>query len=365
MAKSKGITKKIVAGALALAVAAGSVCLLGYISRDTNGNWFGSWTNNGLTDGNGNGGNDKGDNSYGDSSDLSFKDGESNGIQLLSAKLPASAYEANGIDSSKTAYKLTVVVKPDTAENKAVDWNVEWADPSKYAADNVVEDYLTLKTDSDGALSASVICEKAFEGDIVIVVKTRDGGYTAEKFCTFIGKPTIISINSSEVSINDGSASLSVGKSYVFDISQNNFYNSIGDEYKEVVIGGCNATGTLTVGTYDSGQTFDGSHWMPDTLHQIELSEIVDDIITYSLTDSKLTITIEKNIQSYYKSRTSGGRGIWVYTDKVYSIDSDCYFTFYINNAKLGTSVQCQLKISINTSSVSGVEFTDNSAIEF
>lgn len=112
MAKSKGITKKIVAGALALAVAAGSVCLLGYISRDTNGNWFGSWTNNGLTDGNGNGGGPV------------ISDGESSGMVLAATAIPLSAYEEYGVSAqAESASIITATITPEATTNKNVTWS--------------------------------------------------------------------------------------------------------------------------------------------------------------------------------------------------------------------------------------------------
>lgn len=113
MAKSKGITKKIVAGALALVVAAGSVCLLGYTSRDNDGNWFGGlhWADNGLDNGNGNGG-------------PVISDGVANGMRLMSMMIPAEDYEQYGVSAlAESASIVTATITPEATTNKNVTWS--------------------------------------------------------------------------------------------------------------------------------------------------------------------------------------------------------------------------------------------------
>ncbi|MGN0813178.1 MAG: hypothetical protein ACI4MQ_06705, partial [Candidatus Coproplasma sp.] len=87
---NRNIAGKIVAGVLALAVAAGSVCCLGFVSRDNSGRWFGNsdlgswhWADNKLDDGNEGGG-------------PVISDGESNGMLLSATAIPLSDYEEYG-----------------------------------------------------------------------------------------------------------------------------------------------------------------------------------------------------------------------------------------------------------------------------
>lgn len=163
MAKSKGITKKIVAGALALAVAAGSVCLLGYISRDTNGNWFGSWTNNGLTDGNGNGGGPV------------ISDGESSGMVLAATAIPLSAYEEYGVSPlAEQAYTLSVTYTPADTTIQDTTYTIAFENPSStWATGKTVTDYATITQSSAGSLDAVLEILQPF-GERIIVTAQSD-----------------------------------------------------------------------------------------------------------------------------------------------------------------------------------------------
>lgn len=50
--------------------------------------------------------------------------GDGNGIRLTSAKLPVSAYAANGVSQyTDTAYILTATVTPSDATDKELDWS--------------------------------------------------------------------------------------------------------------------------------------------------------------------------------------------------------------------------------------------------
>lgn len=100
-----------------------------------------------------------------------------------------AAAETNSVNKT-----ITATVLPATAINKAVDWSVEWADNTNTS--NVGE-YITVTPDSDGSTTATVSCYKAFSGNILITVTTRESNYTASCVVTFIGLPTDISATGS------------------------------------------------------------------------------------------------------------------------------------------------------------------------
>lgn len=55
---------------------------------------------------------------------------------------------------------------------------------------NAVTDYVTVTPISDGNRTAKVTCKRAFGSDtILIIVTTRDGGFTAQCSATFKGAP--------------------------------------------------------------------------------------------------------------------------------------------------------------------------------
>ena len=69
---------------------------------------------------------------------------------------------------------LTATVSPETADNKAVDWNVAFVNPSSsWASGKTVTDYVTVTPTSDGALTANVNCLKAFGEQIKVTVTSR------------------------------------------------------------------------------------------------------------------------------------------------------------------------------------------------
>ncbi len=69
---------------------------------------------------------------------------------------------------------LTAAVSPETADNKAVDWSVSFANPSSsWASGKSVTDYVTVIPASDGALTANVNCLKAFGEQIKVTVTSR------------------------------------------------------------------------------------------------------------------------------------------------------------------------------------------------
>lgn len=70
--------------------------------------------------------------------------------------------------------KLNATVYPETADNKAVDWEVAFVNPSSaWARGKNVSDYVKLVPESDGAAVATVECLKAFGERIKITVISR------------------------------------------------------------------------------------------------------------------------------------------------------------------------------------------------
>lgn len=117
----------------------------------------------------------------GEDSDTSFSGGSAigdivdNGVTLLSAVLPRSAYEANGVpEQAETAYNLTAEVMPDYASNKMLDWSISWQDSeSEWASGKEVTDYVTITPTTDGALTAVCACLQDFGEPVTLMVSSR------------------------------------------------------------------------------------------------------------------------------------------------------------------------------------------------
>lgn len=110
---------------------------------------------------------------------------ENHGIEMVSAKIAREEYAEYGISPmAENAYTLTATVLPENASNKAVDWSVEFVDPSsEWATGKTVTDYVTVTPTSDGALTATVSNLGEFGEQIKVTVTSRDNS-AAYASCT-------------------------------------------------------------------------------------------------------------------------------------------------------------------------------------
>ena len=93
---------------------------------------------------------------------------------------------------------LTATVLPESAENKDVYWTVNWEDPSRT---EIVSSYVMLTTNETGGNVATITCVKPFTGNIVITVTTMEGGFTASCICKYVGLPSEIDVDLSDLSM--------------------------------------------------------------------------------------------------------------------------------------------------------------------
>lgn len=108
---------------------------------------------------------------------------ESGKVYAMPANMVFAATAAEPSDA-KDGITLKATIDPDTAANQNVDWSVSFVNPSSsWASGKTVTDYVTVTPTSDGALTATVQCLKAFGEQIKITVTSRANEYaTAE--CT-------------------------------------------------------------------------------------------------------------------------------------------------------------------------------------
>ncbi len=171
MAKSKSIAGKIVASALALAIAAGGVSLLGYTTRDTNGNWFGSfhWADNNITA-------DGGDNTIVD-------DGENNGMLMVSKVIPLNSYEEYGVSAlAENAYSLSVTYTPSNTTYQETTYSMKFADGSDCSA------YASLSQTAVGSKTATLSILKPFSKQIIVTAScNRNTAIKATTTVDYVG----------------------------------------------------------------------------------------------------------------------------------------------------------------------------------
>lgn len=106
---------------------------------------------------------------------------ESGKVYAMPANMVFATTAAEPSDA-KDGITLKATIDPDTAANQNVDWSVSFVNPSSsWASGKTVTDYVTVTPTSDGALTATVQCLKAFGEQIKITVTSRANEYaTAE-----------------------------------------------------------------------------------------------------------------------------------------------------------------------------------------
>ena len=216
----------------------------------------------------------------------------------FTAKTLAAA-QANG---QTVDVKIQASVTPWDAANQQVDYSIAWGAAPTHGKE-AVTDYVTVTQDSDGSLTATISCKKAFGGDkIIVTVTTRDGGFTANCTVSFVGVANTISITNSSLNpISDTSRGsyyqLGTNKTYNFTVNLGNVFNTIGSKNLTVTLGG--------VGELYFGDEFcDSSSGMSSfsNMAKRKMSDMVSKFIT-SATISGTTLTVKTGtmvVENYY-----------------------------------------------------------------
>ncbi len=254
-------------------------------------------------------------------------------------KLAMSTATVLAADNS-VSKTLTATVLPETAENKAVDWSVEW-DNTENKTD--VTEFVTVTPSADGSTTATVTCYKAFTGNIIITVTTRENGYSATCVVSFIGIPTEIALNGS-LSPSAGEYNVGIGETYIFDVALTNPFNQVGSQFNDITCG-VNGVGSVVLGYMEHYNSSGIDKWYDESDETVTLDSLKENFITVSYSAGKLSITTIKSIESYYSSvqRMDGGR-TRAYHDKFRSYIDDCYFKVWIKENTSGLTKEFNVR---------------------
>lgn len=277
---------------------------------------------------------------------------ESVGLKLA----PMNAAGDRGVTG--LTHVLTATVLPSTAKNKAVDWAIVWADSNNTAN---ISEYLTITPDSDGSTIATVTCLKAFTGNAVVVVTTRESAYTAECLVTYVGVPTDMSVSCNGITISNNVCALGVGESYAFNVAPVNTLGPAGSGYQNLTVT-LDAVGSVVLGNYTKFSN-GSEEWSSTADHTVTVQSLIDNFIELSYSNGVATVTTKKTIDSYYDyiTRMDGGR-TRLYTDKFHSYVDECYFRLTVTEPI--SHVSKTIKIIFDDTIVTGVN-TNTSQINF
>ena len=272
-------------------------------------------------------------------------------------KLTMSSVAVLAADNS-VSKTLTATVLPETAENKAVDWTVEWDDTENETA---VTDYVTVTPTADGSTTATVTCYNPFTGTIIVTATTRENGYSATCVVSFIGIPTDITLNGS-LSPVSGEYNVGIGQTYTFDVSLTNPFNQVGEQFSDITCG-VNGVGSVVLGYMEHYNSSGTDKWYDSSDKTVTLDSLKENFITVSYSGGKLSITTIKSIESYYGSmqRMDGGR-TRAYHDKFRSFVDDCYFKVWVKESNSGLTKE--FNVRFDDAVVTGVNMS-NGEISF
>ena len=248
---------------------------------------------------------------------------------------------------------ITAIVTPPTAKNAQVDWSVEWGSGQS----GIVTEYIVVTPETDGSTSATVTCKQPFDGEIVIVCTTREGGYIATCTVTFSGQPTelVVTCNVAE---ENGAYRLGIGNTYEYGIEMKNPFNQVGEKFNSVAVS-ITGVGQVQLGNMEHYKASGNDVWYESTFETVELDTLKEAFITAEITaEGKLQITTLSAIESFYRGtqRLDGGRTIG-YDGKFHSYVSDCYFNVTLTEINSGCSKT--VKVILDESGTTGVELSD------
>ncbi len=275
---------------------------------------------------------------------------EMHDTQYVKLAMSSAAVVAADNSVSKT---LTATVLPATAENKKVDWTVEWNDTENTAT---VTDYVSVTPAADGSTTATVTCYQAFTGTVIITATTRENGYSATCVVSFVGLPTDIVLNGS-LSQTAGAYKVGIGQTYTFNVSLTNPFNQVGSQFNSFSCD-VNGVGSFIVGYMEHYNKSGNDKWYEGSDETVTLDSLKDKFITVSYSQGVLSITTIKSIESYYSSseRLDSGRTT-AYHDKFRSFVDDCYFNVWVKENTSGLTKE--FKVRLDNAVVTGVNMSD------
>lgn len=275
--KGKGIIGKIIAGVLALIVAAGGVCACGFAARDDEGKWFGNsdisswhWSDKVSDTG------DDQDKPAGVATDgMTVNTVSSNKMRLRAMPMTASAPKAT--DSS---YYLTATVEPADAWEQEIEWLVSFKDPAAaWASGKSASSYVSVAPSSD-TKNATVTCLGAFGEQVIITARSKDNPEaTATCTCDYVKRAENIVFNLSEPNVTE--------MTYTYDIEYTPYTID-----SEITLTGAKITGQQSF-AHDIRDRLDGDQIFGHNEYETLMNQGFYTINAVSATNT--TLTIEDN----------------------------------------------------------------------
>lgn len=299
---------------------------------------------------------------------------EDNPMVLLTmgkATIFRAAPEVNKVDTPEQVYvsqTVTATITPSTVVDKYVTWSIAWASDAPLKSSNI-SDYIKITDESQGNLTATVNCYKAFKGSkAVLTCTTRQGNKTATIDVVYEGVPSSMKINSPSgvTKYNLGKNSvdlLYVGSTYSLNLAMDNIFHSVGSNFNDFTVT-VTGVGSVTCGTYSQSKR--GAGWSSHS-NIVEFSKIAKEFVATSTSGNTLSINVTKSLYDYYESSETkiveGNGETTTYTNKLYSLNTDDngnkpYFIVKVQHKTLGFSAEYKFFIGEEVSKVTASKAT-------
>lgn len=259
----------------------------------------------------------------------------------------AMSFSQKGLDRSATgsvSVNVYAVVYPENAPNKKVDWTVEWADTTNTSN---VNDYITVVPESDGSANAVITCYKAFSGEIIISVITREGRFADSCVVSFIGKPSSLTIVGDNLNGDSGSfgsyIKIGIGNPCELRAMPSNVFEQVGAD--------CNFTysikgyGSIVTKDNTVNTTTDAVTWIDGTEETVNLDDITTVAPWYSsmfdieMSGNTIIITANCTPENYITSQTRVSSSKMENDNKFFRYtDDNWYYELTITETNSGLS---------------------------
>lgn len=284
-------------------------------------------------------------------------------------RVPEYPPDSEIIESSAyVSQTVTATITPSTVVDKYVTWSIAWAADAPLKSSNI-SDYIKITNESQGNLTATVNCYKAFKGSkAILTCTTRQGNKTATIDVVYEGVPSSMTINSPSgvTKYNLGKDSvdlLYVGNTYSLNLAMDNIFHSVGSNFNDFTVT-VTGVGSVTCGTYSQSKR--GAGWSSHS-NIIEFSKIAKEFVTTSTSGNTLSINVTKSLYDYYESSETkiveGNGETTTYTNKLYSLNTDDngnkpYFIVKVQHKTLGFSAEYKFFVGEEISKVTASKAT-------
>ena len=266
--------------------------------------------------------------------------------------------------SAYVSQTVTATITPATVVDKYVTWSIAWAADAPLKSSNI-SDYIKITDESQGNLTATVNCYKAFKGSkAVLTCTTRQGNKTATIDVVYEGVPSSMTINSPSnvTKYNLGKDSVDLlyaGKTYSLNLALDNIFHNVGSNFNDfdVTVKG---VGTVQWADYVVNPRGKGFNIDYSNIPTMTLDSMKDKLVSATVENGVLKIEAKDSYFNYYDTFTPNATygdayGTWSkhYYASVKDADgNNPYFLITVKHKTLGFSAEYKFFIGEEVSKV-------------